>query len=67
MKLKENDVVSLKYDDLDVGVKKEYTGTVLDIQCGEASVEFTDDEGNTLEKAMDKYYPEDDLIVKWHS
>lgn len=67
MKLKVNDVVSLKYDDNQMGVKTTYSGTVLDVQQGEACIEFVDEDGNVLEKAMDKYYPENDFVVISHS
>lgn len=67
MKIKENDVVSLLYDDEEIGVKKEYIGTVVDVQNEELCIEFIDSEGNTIEKALDKYYASDDVLLKWRS
>lgn len=67
MKVKENDVVSLLFDDTEVGVKKEYLGTVVEVQGRDICIEFLDDDGASVEKALDKYYAMDDVVLKWRS
>ncbi|QIK57775.1 DUF4926 domain-containing protein [Erysipelothrix sp. HDW6A] len=62
MKFNEFDVVKLKNDDLEFGVKKSYLGTIVDVQKGTYCVEFLDDNNNTIEKALDKYYSPDELV-----
>lgn len=59
------DIVRLKEDDLEVGVKKTYTGTIVDVLGnGEAfTVEFIDENGDMIEKAIMKEYTADQLIL----
>lgn len=57
------DVVALNRDDLQHGVKKGQKGTVIDIlENGEAyTVEFVDENGETVEQALFTEYEEKDL------
>ena len=59
------DIVRLKEDDLEVGVKKTYTGTIVDVLGnGEAfTVEFIDENDDMIEKAIMKEYTADQLIL----
>ena len=57
------DVVRLKNDDIEAGVKKTYKGAIVDVlDKGQAfTVEFFDEKGNTVEKALFKEYTTDQL------
>ena len=57
------DVVSLVRDDPAHKVKREYTGTIVDIlNDGEAyTIEFIDEEGNTVEDALLTEYKRCDI------
>lgn len=61
--IKELDVVRLKKEDEEYGVKHGCLGTVVDVQGNEFCVEFIDENGNTILKALDKYYPSEELEV----
>ena len=65
IKLKLLDIVSLVSDDPEHGVRKGYKGTIVDIHSdGEAyTVEFVDEEGNCVEKALFTEYQREDLIL----
>lgn len=58
------DVVKLKDDDVTNGVKKTNIGAVVDVlDNGKAyTVEFIDDDGETIEKALFTEYTEDQLV-----
>lgn len=57
------DVVSLVRDDEKHGVKKEYIGAIVDILAdGDAyTVEFVDEQGDTIEDALFTEYRDNDL------
>ena len=59
------DIVKLKEDDKSHGVKKSFTGTVVDVLGkGEAyTVEFFDDTGETIEDALLTEYKAEDLVL----
>lgn len=59
------DVVRLKEDDLEAGVKNTYLGTVVEVLGnGKAFVvEFTDENGDMIDKAIMKDYTADQLIL----
>lgn len=60
---KEFDVVRLKEDDIDAGVKASYLGTIVDVIDKDVfTVEFFDDEGNTIMPALLKTYSTKELI-----
>ena len=64
--LKLYDVVALKHDDFQHGVKKGQKGTIIDVLAnGEAyTVEFVDDKGETIEQALFTEYEEKDLELQ---
>lgn len=60
------DVVALKHDDSQHGVRKGQKGTIIDVLAnGEAyTVEFVDDKGVTIEQALFTEYEEKDLELQ---
>ena len=61
------DTVKLKADDIVHGVKKTYTGTIVDVldEGAAYTVEFFDTSGQTVEEALfTEYSPEDLLLVE---
>ena len=59
------DVVKLKKDRLDLGIKKNFTGTIVDI-CNDGkafTVEFFDENDETIDKSLYVYFEESDLIL----
>lgn len=59
---KELDVVRLKVDDVEVGVKTTYLGTIVDLLTPDVfTVEFVDENGDTIEAALYKVYSADQL------
>ena len=65
--LKLLDVVKLKNDREDVGVKASFIGTVVDVlENGEAyTVEFTDENKETIMKSLYTTFNEDELVKIW--
>ena len=59
------DVVKLKEDDASHGVKKSFAGTIVDVLAdGEAyTVEFFDEKGETIEKALLTEYKPEELVL----
>lgn len=66
MVFKELDVVRLKNEDHEAGVKTSFTGTVVDVLAeGVYTVEFFDDKNETVMPALHKVYYESELeLVK---
>ena len=60
------DVVTLKEDDQETGIRKGTEGTVVYIHGnGEAyTVEFFDKDGDTIEAAFDKEFTENELQIQ---
>ena len=58
-----HDIVTLKEDDLETGIRKGTEGTVVDIHGnGEAyTVEFFDRDGDTIEASFDKEFTENEI------
>lgn len=60
---KEYDTVRLKYDDDEVGVKATFTGTIVDVPAaGVFTIEFFDEDGDTVMPALYKTYTADELV-----
>ena len=62
--LKLYDIVKLKKDRLDIGVKANNIGTIIDIiENGKAyTVEFFDENNETIEESIFEHFEERDLI-----
>ena len=61
--LSELDVVRLKADDTQAGVLTSFDGTIVDVLSeNEFTVEFFDNDGNTILPALYKTYKADELI-----
>ncbi len=61
--MREFDVVHLKENDDEAGVKTSYLGTIVDVIApGLFTVEFLDSEGETILPALMKTYTENQLI-----
>jgi hypothetical protein len=60
------DVVKVKKDYPEYSLKKEYIGTVVDvINNGEAyTIEFINEQGETIEEALFTEFKESELILK---
>ena len=65
--LKLLDVVKLKNDREDVGIKTSFTGTIVDILGnGEAyTVEFIDENKETIVESLYTTFSEDELVKIW--
>ena len=62
--MKELDVVKLIKDDLAAGVKSTDLGAIVAVHSSRCfTVEFIDEEGNTIEASLHKEYSEDELIL----
>lgn len=61
--IEEYDIVRLKYEDKEIGIKTSYTGTVINADSDMATVEFFDENGETIEASIYKEYNNDDLII----
>ena len=60
-----HELVALKVDRDDIGVKSTFLGTVIDVVDDGAaySVEFVDDNGETVEDSIFAYFLEDELVA----
>lgn len=62
--MKELDIVRLKKDDPAAGVRSTDVGAIVAAHSPHCfTIEFIDDEGNTIEAALHKEYSEDELIL----
>lgn len=60
---KQLDVVRLKENDVETGVKTSFIGTIVDVLTENVfTVEFFDDDGYTIEPSLWKLYYADQLI-----
>ena len=59
------DIVKLKKDREDIGVKSTYEGTIIDyVQPDDVySVEFYDDNGDTIDESIYAYFSPNELIL----
>ena len=59
------DIVKLKVDRPDIGVKNTHIGTIIDYVEDENvySVEFVDESGDTIEDSIYEYFSPDELIL----
>ena len=58
------DVVRLKKADSDTGATPGNTGTIVDVLAdGVYTVEFFDEDHDTIMESLDKYYREDELML----
>ena len=59
------DVVRLKSDDIEHGVKTTYMGAIIDISKDKKryAVEFVDENGDTVEDALFTDYETDELVL----
>ena len=60
-----HELVALKVDRDDIGVKSTFIGTVIDVVGDGAaySVEFMDDNNETVEDSIFAYFLEDELVA----
>jgi len=62
--MKEHDIVILKHDDPEAGVKTTNIGVIVCVHApGCFTVEFIDDDNNTIEASLLKVYSEKNLIL----
>ena len=61
--IEEYDIVRLKYEDKEIGIKTSYTGVVINAARDMSTVEFFDENGETIEASIYKEYNNDDLII----